>query len=834
MWEGDGTAVAPIAAGQDNFQMVHDGFGGVIVVWEDSRDGPGMQKIYMQRINVNGDQVWGPSGSRICEVESRQANPEVIWDRLNGFFVVWEDNRNGANEIDLYIRHINLAGKMNWTGLGIAVARVNGPQRNVRLTTTDENGVAMIWEDFRNGLYWNLYAQKMDRKGVASWQTNGLDIFAGVMENQHEADLVADGFGGFVFVYQKFSEKTSGFDLFRGRILSSGELAWHFATCEAPENQIKPRMVKKGSDLIIAWEDERNQNSDIYSQMIAIHSGEFKWLRDGRPVCTVADDDKAVMLVSTITSNTQIFIWERTEADGTHLYSQKLDNYGNIQWDAAGMRLSTSPAQQSEPDACTDDESGVVVVWADSREMNSSGIFFQRLNPNGLPLVSKKGVKLESDHQHAYASLSGLNLLPSLSGDFFLVWEDGRNGTGNKDIYMQKLTGSGEPLWRSGGIAVCTAPGNQERPIIAEDGVGGIFAIWIDYRDNDADAYIYSQRIDPQGMRQWKAGGVPVTRAQKSKSNIRLISDGKEGLVTCWVDTRHYSLTGFDLYVQRLNHLGVAMWGENGKPLTREEGLQSSPTLVPDGDGGAIIAWMDDRSGFANIFMQHLNSYGIQEWEAGGRRINSVSCHQRSPQLERNFRGDIYLAWEDGCAGDGNEKIMISLMTASGIKLWGESGKFASRTYGRQTKPRLRVDADGNAFVTWLDERSGNPEDLKMYSQKFNIGGDPLWYTDGVPIGKQMAMNNDFEMILNPGGYSYFFWNATGNGAGSKRVFYQKLRPDGLKKLNLDGMEIGDGTLDQHYPVMSINNESRVLVCWVSIDPVTGTQRLDGTLIPGQ
>lgn len=833
LWERDGVAVAPNAAAQDNIKLVHDGFGGVIVVWEDSREGLGNKKIYMQRVNVKGEVMWGATGTRICEADGEQRNPEVMFDRKNGFFVVWEDSRHGVNEIDLYARHINLAGKMNWTDRGIAVVRARGAQRNAKLTTDDEHGVIVIWEDFRNGLYWNLFAQKIDRKGNHLWPSHGLDIFAGVMENQHEADIVSDGYGGFVFVYQKFSEQTAGYDIYRGRIQNSGELAWHHATCEEKENQTKPRLVKKGSDAIIVWEDERNGNSDIYSQMVSIQTGLFKWAKEGKPVCSDAGDENNVTLVSTIASNTQMFIWERTVGNNSILYAQKLDNYGNPQWETNGMRIATSEAGQNEAVAVPDEQGGMIVAWADLRELNASRIFIQRLNGNGLPLMNKKGLKIEAEHKSVNAEIKGLKVLPSRRGEFFVVWEDGRNGKENTDIYMQKLDRLGNPVWRQGGISICSMKGNQERPILVEDGVGGVFITWIDFRDTEFDAYIYSQRINPDGLKQWKADGVPVTRAKKSKSQVKMVSDGKEGVVVCWVDTRYYSQTGFDIYVQRVNYTGTAMWGENGKVLAREAGIQTSPSMAGDDEGGAFIAWMDDRNGYANIFMQHLNSYGINVWEQGGRRINTVSWHQRSPQIGRNFRGDLYLAWQDAGAGDGNEKVLINLLTARGIKLWGEKGINVSTTFGAQTKPRLRVDADGNAFVTWLDARGSN-SDVRMYAQKFNIGGEIQWEENGVPIGKQMEMNNDFEMILNPGGYSYFFWNATEGVNENKRVFYQKLRPDGLKKLNMDGVTVGDGRCEQECPVMSINNESRVLVCWVSIDASTGAYRLEGEVLTEQ
>ncbi len=40
-----------------------------------------------------------------------------------------------------------------------------------------------------------------------------------------------------------------------------------------------------------------------------------------------------------------------------------------------------------------------------------------------------------------------------------------------------------------------------------------------------------------------------------------------------------------------------AAWIPNGNPMCTASGDQRNPSLIPDGQGGAIIVWNDDRNG---------------------------------------------------------------------------------------------------------------------------------------------------------------------------------------------------------------------------------------------
>jgi len=104
------------------------------------------------------------------------------------------------------------------------------------------------------------------------------------------------------------------------------------------------------------------------------------------------------------------------------------------------------------------------------------------------------------------------NICSDLAGGALITWEDER--TGSFDIYAQRVDKDGNFKWTSGGVAICSASGDQSYPEICSDGVGGAIITWED--DRGADANIYAQRINMDGAVQWTSGGIAICTASDS------------------------------------------------------------------------------------------------------------------------------------------------------------------------------------------------------------------------------------------------------------------------------------------------------------------------------
>jgi hypothetical protein len=105
------------------------------------------------------------------------------------------------------------------------------------------------------------------------------------------------------------------------------------------------------------------------------------------------------------------------------------------------------------------------------------------------------------------------------------------------------------------GVGVCTAAADQVGPAIAADPMGGAVVAWSDARTALNGADIYVQHVSLAGGVQWTANGVQVCDAANAQDAALVIADGQGGALAAWRDLR--TGTNYDLYGQRVDGGGL-------------------------------------------------------------------------------------------------------------------------------------------------------------------------------------------------------------------------------------------------------------------------------------
>lgn len=100
-----------------------------------------------------------------------------------------------------------------------------------------------------------------------------------------------------------------------------------------------------------------------------------------------------------------------------------------------------------------------------------------------------------------------------------------------------------------------------------------------------------------------------ICTASGQQSSPQIIGDGVGGAIIAWEDARDIH---FDIYVQRIDAQGNVLWQKDGVPVCAAPENQKRPRMVSDGDGGAIIVWHDMRSGIGNydVYAQRIDAEG--------------------------------------------------------------------------------------------------------------------------------------------------------------------------------------------------------------------------------
>ncbi len=417
---------------------------------------------------------WIPNGNSICQANDNQLYPKICSDENGGAIITWEDYRSGGYS-DLYAQGFDLVGNLRWGIDGITICTANNTQGAPQICSDEAGGAIITWNDFRSGTEYNIYSQKIDSTGDIKWTANGTAICT---ENNDQSipKICSDGAGGAIITWNDFRTGTN-FDIYAQRINLTGDTIWSAngtEVCIENEIQYFPQICSdEAGGAIITWEDFRNgNNTDIYAQRIN-STGDVKWTIDGLSICTAYQDQWYPQICSDGAGGA-IITWE-DHRTGTNfdIYAQKIDSTGNLKWTVNGTAICTENYDQLVPQICSDGTGGAIITWEDHRSGTNSDIYAQRINSTGDVMWLTGGVVIcTADQDQRAAQICSDN-----SSGAVITWEDLRG-----DIYAQSIDANGNSKWKTDGVAICIANGNQWAPQICSDGDNGAIITWFDYR----------------------------------------------------------------------------------------------------------------------------------------------------------------------------------------------------------------------------------------------------------------------------------------------------------------------------------------------------------------
>jgi hypothetical protein len=133
-----------------------DGTGGAFISWPDQRTGD--WDIYIQRLDASGNPKWLSDGLPVCVEPSDQHNPNVVSDGVNGIIVTWWDKRDFY--ADIYAQRIDIDGNFLWGDCGTAISTAGGRQQDPHPVNSGVGGAIITWWDMRRTDP-DIYAQRI-------------------------------------------------------------------------------------------------------------------------------------------------------------------------------------------------------------------------------------------------------------------------------------------------------------------------------------------------------------------------------------------------------------------------------------------------------------------------------------------------------------------------------------------------------------------------------------------------------------------------------------------------------------------------------------------------
>lgn len=388
MWTLNGVAICTDAANQAAPSIVTDSAGGAIIVWQDHRGTK--RNIYAQRIDSSGNVQWTADGIAVTPRNFDQKNPKILTDNAHGAFVLWQDSVSSI-DYDIYGQHLDNTGAQQWTG-GVGVGTGLGSQVNVKAVIDASLNIFVTWQDKRNGSDYDIYVQKLNSSGTAQWTANGVNIcnLAGTQSGPRPA---LDNNGGIYVVWQ---DKRNGldYDVYAQRVNGSGAAQWSSngkAVVVATGNQSAVDLTSKGisSGVIFGWKDQRNgvNNTDVYGQMFDLN-GAAQWTANGMPVANAAFNQLNVNVTGDGAGGA-FFCYQDSSTGNWDIRSQRVSAAGALLWTAGGADVGTAANFQVGPNVTLSDNGSSIYTFQDLRNGTDNDIYAYKLDQNGAPLFVK-------------------------------------------------------------------------------------------------------------------------------------------------------------------------------------------------------------------------------------------------------------------------------------------------------------------------------------------------------------------------------------------------------------------------------------------------------------
>jgi hypothetical protein len=271
-------------------------------------------------------------------------------------------------------------------------------------------------------------------------------------------------------------------------------------------------------------------------------------------------------------------------------------------------------------------------------------------------------------------------------------------------------------------------------------------------------------------------------RPNQSFTTVGTISDGSGGAIVAWQNDQ-------GIYVQHLDSSGKLLWTKGGLQVTNTGTITGSMVLsqtgfsmVSDGSGGAIIAWVGESAASAkinkmdnfnplDIYVQRIGADGALMWP------DTAIADGDNWQIIAAGDGGAIIAWDNFKPYDlalRDDYLYLQKIAPDGIRLWGNTGlsmvmssPFHTSASGNADRSLptyagtqdIVSDGSGGAIFIWDEEEAGGSN--RVFAQRVDSQGNPAW------TGSTLVGNGTYQshsLLTNGSGGAFLALQAYNQG----------------------------------------------------------------------
>jgi hypothetical protein len=371
LWEEDGTPVVTSSYWQEYPCIASNGASGAIVSWKDSRD-YSYWRIYAQNFDANGIAQWPDNGIRVITTDIAQHYSTITADGLGGAVITWQQHT--GEYWNIHAQRLDPDGNRLWGDGGVAVCVDTTNQERPFVVEDGADCFVVAWIDHRSGSS-AVYAQRLDQDGNTLWADNGVLICGAGFATPHPC-LVSGGAGNTIIAWK--GDGLISDRVYTQMIDQNGNATWgtscFFIAANGPEATVQydQAMVTDGEGgaiIVMNWHFDQ-----IFAQRMS-DTGTRLWTSEGAPIWGAYGGTRGPAALAHIESGGAIVVWQDfREHSGSLYYNDIVAARVDLEGNKVANLLSTFSHNTGKD--------GITIEWTTTRNMNPKemSIFRRTIN----------------------------------------------------------------------------------------------------------------------------------------------------------------------------------------------------------------------------------------------------------------------------------------------------------------------------------------------------------------------------------------------------------------------------------------------------------------------
>lgn len=430
------------------------------------------------------------------------------------------------------------------------------------------------------------------------------------------------------------------------------------------------------------------------------------------------------------------------------------------------MPVSIQPGEETTPKVIATMDGGCYVAWYENLTGNYN-IVMQRYDMDGVPQWGENGMLITDHTQLSW--ITDYSVIVDWEDNVYVALNDVRHTTSDEpterdwDIFVYKISPSGEFLWGADGIALSDNNLTDFVPHLLLTWEGNVVAAW-ERGDGNDDNEIFSvvmRKLDADGADLWD----PLERTVLGGTNLGrplMVEAENDGFYLQYMLGAAGERT---IHIQSFDQNGNTNWDAPADLC--EPGdipVWSAPLSITDTAGGIFTVWYE-AVGFTQtkVYAQHVDMDGAVLWGSDGMMASlSMDWSEHSPsampiQLMGGSGLAVFYGATDGLTPVG---IRAQYITLDGSRSWGDDGQ--SIVVGDETHQVSGMAADkigwSNMLCTYLWMNSQVMDDVEVRAVAVNLGGEFCWPDTSVVLSDATGGKGYLRLAVANGNRGVAVW----------------------------------------------------------------------------